>query len=274
MPHATPSPQGDLVETASMVSFAAPRFGAEGSGSSAVEALGNVVRGFNATAVDRSTWLEDEYLAYIRRIDQAQTEAFLLKGKLLEEVKRRFFEDSKTGWKRFCEDRLDMNYTTANQYIRVAEEFESVAKERPDFGFEHFKALLPLPADQRGEILARAESLSVKTLRKLVQEKLSPSLSAAQTQSTQEAKSLVRSLEQLKEQILGGDFGALPQLQRWQLAAACQNLSEELGALAGVLNRSSREAGTRAPAQAPRMHEERPGASFAGSAARDIDSNL
>ena len=174
----------------------------------------------------------------------------MLKGKLLEEVKRRFFLDNKQGWKRFCDDRLDMNYTTANQYIRVAEEFESLARERPDFGFEHFKALLPLPADQRSEILARSESLSVKTIRKLVQEKLAPMLISTPMPGTGDAKNLVRNLEQLKDQILGGDFAGLPQLTRWQLAAACQNISEELHALAALLNKSSREASSRIGASA------------------------
>lgn len=217
---------------------------------SPVDALAGVVNGFNASVLDRSAWAEDQYLTFIRRIDQAQTEAFLLKGKLLEEVKRRFFVDNKQGWKRFCDDRLDMNYTTANQYIRVAEEFDSLARERPDFGFEHFKALLPLPADQRTEILARSEALSVKTIRRLVQEKMAPTLTVEQAQTSQEARSLVRNLEQLKEQLLGGNYSVLPQLTRWQLAAACQNLSEELHSLASMLNKNGRDATGRIGASA------------------------
>ncbi|MCA2960721.1 MAG: hypothetical protein IOD12_10745 [Silvanigrellales bacterium] len=228
---------------------------------SAAGALGAVVRGFTATVVERNSWEEYDYLDCIRRIDQAQTEAFLLKGKLLEEVKRRFFLDNKQGWKNFCDNRLDMNYTTANQYIRVAEEFDALARQRPEFGFEHFKALLPLPPEQRSEILEGHKTLTVKAIRKLVQEKLTPELLGASAHPG-DAKILVRTLEQLKEQIVSGNFALLPQLQRWQLAAACQNLSEELGVLSSQLNARSLEA------------KERPGASVGAVAHRISDTSF
>lgn len=228
---------------------------------SAAESLGQVVRGFTDSVVERSNWEEYDYLDCIRRIDQAQTEAFLLKGKLLEEVKRRFFLDNKQGWKNFCDNRLDMNYTTANQYIRVAEEFDALARQRPEFGFEHFKALLPLPPEKRAEILEGHKTLTVKAIRKLVQEKLTPEILGASAQNS-DAKVLVRTLEQLKEQIVSGNFARLPQLQKWQLAAACQNLSEELSALSSQLNARSLES------------KERPGASVGPLSPRTAETSF
>ena len=190
-------------------------------------------------SANREGWTEQSYLQLIKKIDRAQTEAFLMKGKLLDEVKSRFFLESKTGWKQFCEDKLEMNYTTANQYIRVAVEFEQIASSRPEYGFEHFKALLPLRPDQREEILVKAESLSVKRLRQLASEFINAEI-PPQTKNVEmnEAKNLVRNLELLKEQLYKmSAMGTLPQLQKWQLAAACSNLSDELQRIALQLNK-------------------------------------
>ena len=206
------------------------------------DALLKIQYNFDRLRDERSKWHQGEYLAFIRRLDSAQTEAFLLKGKLLDEVKRRFFEDSKTGWKGFCEDSLRMNYTTANQYIRVAQEFDVTSHHRPDFGFEHFKALLPLAAPQRSEILEALPEVSVKTLRRIVQEKLQLPAPRA-SDSKNDAKSIVKILQNLKMQIFDCSIDSLNQTQRWQLSAACHNLSNELAGLAETLNKPVRRMG-------------------------------
>ena len=192
---------------------------------------------FNNACAERQNWSQQEYLSLITRIDNAQTEAFLLKGKLLDEVKRRFFEDNKSGWKNFCENKLDLNYTTANQYIRVSQEFDVTSHQRPDFGFEHFKAMLPLPIEMRNEMLHTLNKISVKQLRLMVQEKLQPNASPEfKPKGTGEIKTLVKMLQNLKVEIFDVVPRIYSQSQRWQLSAAARNLSEELEILAKALN--------------------------------------
>lgn len=203
-------------------------------------AISRVNYNFDLAKNDRKEWVSAQYVEFIRRIDNAQTEAFFLKGKLLEEAKRRFFEDNKMGWKSFCEETLLMNYTTANQYIRVAQEFDVTSHHRPDFGFEHFKALLPLAPEERASLIESLPTVSVKSLRNLVQERLSKGTAApVEKESGHQAKAMVRLLQDLKKQILECEPDLLPQTQRWQLSAACRNLAEELTVLAHTLNAST-----------------------------------
>jgi hypothetical protein len=56
--------------------------------------------GFKA---ERTNWKEADYISFIHRIDQAQTDAFFLKGKLIAETKERFYLNSKQGWAVFCD---------------------------------------------------------------------------------------------------------------------------------------------------------------------------
>jgi hypothetical protein len=198
----------------------------------------------------RADWNQDSYVSFLRKLDRAQTEVFLMKGKILAEAKEKFFLDNKTGWKNFCSDTLDMNYTTANQYIRVAEEFEDIASAHPEFGFEHFKALLPLPPEQRLQILSKQESLSVKRVRTLAQTFLETNSNNVPSLQEVSAKTLVKNLENLKEQLFRtGTLEDLPQLQKWQVAAACANLSEELGRMAATLNRPIKSSSSRVGAE-------------------------
>jgi hypothetical protein len=85
---------------------------------------------------------------------------------------------------------------------------------------------------------------------------------------------MVRSLEQLKEQIVSGHFSSLPQLQKWQLAAACQNLSEELAALASLLNTRSLESTPRGSTIRIAAIDERPGASVSAVPHRPNDTSF
>jgi hypothetical protein len=116
---------------------------------------------FENTAIQRHEWKEADYLNIFNKIDKAQSEAFLLKGKLLLEVKNKFFETNQMGWKDFCAEKLCLYYTTANQYIRVAAEFSDFTRSgvHSSFGFEHFKALLPLPLELRQEVLMQHSTL-------------------------------------------------------------------------------------------------------------------
>lgn len=214
------------------------RMGAEtaDAGAQLAFAVMNIQTNFARSLDERMTWGQEQYLAFIRRIDAVQTEAFLLKGKLLEEVKRKFFEDNKTGWKKFCDESLDMNYTTANQYIRVSAEFDVTSHQRPDFGFEHFKAMLPLAPEARAELLLSLPQVSVKALRKIVQDRLMPeALPHASASTLVDSKAMVRVLQDLKMQIFECAPAALSQAQRWQLSAACRNLSDELAHLSQAL---------------------------------------
>lgn len=202
------------------------------------DAVTRVNYNFEASKEERQKWHSDQYINFIRRIDNAQTEAFFLKGKLLDEAKKRYFEDNKVGWKNFCEDKLFMNYTTANQYIRVSQEFDVTSHQRPDFGFEHFKALLPLAPEERASLLENLPAVSVKSLRNMVQERLLKALPTEERDSSSQAKNMVKLLQNLKKEIMQCEADLLPQTQRWQLSAACRNLAEELTLLAHSLNAS------------------------------------
>ncbi len=200
-------------------------------------AVANIQYNFNLSREDREAWAEKEYIECIRRIDVAQAEAFFLKGKLLGEVKDRFYQENKTGWKGFAEGSLGMNYTTVNQYIRVATEFDVASHRRPDFGFEHYKALLPLNADDRTRLLDELPQVSVKELRNIVQRKLlEDGVPVQRSQRTLRGKELIELLISLQTKIFDCTPEAMDQKERWQLTAACRDLAEDLNAVAVHLN--------------------------------------
>ncbi len=179
---------------------------------------------------ERTQWKEKVYISFIHKIDQAQTDAFFLKGKLVAEIKDKYYLDNKKGWTLFCDETLNMNYTTANQYIRVAQEFDVTSHPRKDFGFEHFKALLPLNKEQRLEILEQTPShLSVKNLRAIVAQKIQPpSLTGGGENNSMNARQVVDTLQKLKIQLARLKPLLLTQEEKWQLYGAFQNLSEEM----------------------------------------------
>lgn len=196
---------------------------------------------FGAMRPEREGWVESDYAHFLKRLDLVQTEAFFLKGHLLSEAKERFFETNKTGWAEYCDQQLDMNYTTANQYIRVATEFDVTSHQRMDFGFEHFKALLPLSVEERREFLNETQSLSVKSLRNKVQELISKKTSdatvAPEKAALKRSNRFVRSLQELKLEIKSNSdsFLTLTQTQRWQVSAACQSIASQLLTLSRAL---------------------------------------
>lgn len=207
------------------------------TGQRIADAISKVNYNFEMHKSDREEWQADQYVDFIKRIDTAQTEAFFLKGKLLEEAKRRFFENNKVGWAQFCETSLLMNYTTTNQYIRVSQEFDVTSHQRPDFGFEHFKALLPLAPNERLELMESLPTISVKQLRNMVQERLAKTTPTKDSTSPiVQARGVLKLLQQLKSEILRCDPELLMQEQRWQLSAASRNLAEELTHLSNALN--------------------------------------
>lgn len=219
---------------------------------------------FDSMRPAREAWQEQDYAQFLKRLDAIQTEAFLLKGKLLSEMKVRFFETNKVGWAEFCEQALHMNYTTANQYIRVATEFDVTSHQMPDFGFEHFKALLPLPVEDRIQFLQPGQSLSVKVIRTRVKEILSarnlitPSSQQIPSNAQRQSVRLIRMLEQIKSEVLahGESFETLAQTQRWQISAACQNIAAHLNQLSQLLNAEPR------PMNSSRQSDLRSGASI------------
>lgn len=197
---------------------------------------------FTARRDERDGWVEDDYARFLNRLDLVQTEAFFLKGKLLAEAKERFFETNKVGWAEFCSSQLDMNYTTANQYIRVATEFDVTSHQRTDFGFEHLKALLPLSEEERKELLSTSKPWSVKSLRQHVQEivfkKQTVALPTPDKVAQKKSVRFVRSLQNLKADVQANteSFRLLSQTQRWQVSAACQSIAAQLMALSQSLN--------------------------------------
>jgi len=194
---------------------------------------------FERLRLERNKWDKNEYISFLNRIDNAQTEAFFLKGKLIGEIKKRFYEGNKVGWKSFCDENLNMNYTTANQYIRVAEEFDVSSNQRTDFGFEHFKALLPIPSEQRNKILENLpHSVSVKSLRNIVSKTLSKETNSSHT-STQKnhVRSVTENLEKIKMLLDCLNVNELEQSDKWSLLGAFQNLSEEMTKMSEILSK-------------------------------------
>lgn len=178
---------------------------------------------------ERGGWQEQDYISFINRIDQAQTDAFFLKGRLVTEVKERFYVDNKRGWALFCEETLNMNYTTANQYIRVSQEFDVTSHQKKNFGFEHFKALLPLSKEERSELLEHTpENVSVKSLRDIVAKKLQNASINSTNKETLTSKNIVETLQKLKLQLNRLKNITLSQEEKWQLFGAFQNLSDEM----------------------------------------------
>lgn len=194
------------------------------------EAITRIRQGFDDGRLTREHWETEDYAHFIRRLDVAQTEAFFLKGKLLSEVKDRFFLDNRVGWKTFAEKTLGMNYTTANQYIRVAREFDVTSHQRPDFGFEHYKALLPLDPKARSHLIRELPQISVKELREVVQKELSRTLDGETSDlaSRREARQLVRQLVTLRKALQIPPSNELAVREKWQLSAACRDLADQL----------------------------------------------
>jgi hypothetical protein len=208
----------------------------------------NIQYNFEVGRVERETWHEPEYVEFIRRIDVAQAEAFFLKGKLLGEVKERFYVENRSGWKGFSENTLGMNYTTVNQYIRVAHEFDVTSHRRPDFGFEHYKALLPLKLDERTKLLEELPQVSVKELRNIVQRKLmEENGGSVRPQRVQQSKELIELLVDLKTKIFDCTPETMSQSERWQLTAACRNLADDLAAAARAFNEFGKPRANAAP---------------------------
>lgn len=206
---------------------------------------------FAAQAPSRARWNEKDYVSLIRRLDALQTEAFILKGKLLAEAKDKFYAENRNGWIGFCESTLGMNYTTANQYIRVALECDVMSHQYPTLGFEHFKALLPVTPEQRPQLLAKFEGGSVKALRMLVSHSFSGSASgnmaeartgalakggsAPREGAQKAARQLLRHLQAVHASIESLDMEALPQRLAWQVSVAS-------GQVASLLVRTARMA--------------------------------
>jgi len=197
---------------------------------------------FEAMKSIREGWQESDYVQFLKRLDTLQTEAFLLRGKLLAEAKMRFFETNKLGWAAFCDTELGMNYTTANQYIRVAAEFDVTSHQRPDFGFEHFKALLPLTQEERTVLLEQSESWSVKAIRNKVREIVVAKAPLSSNQSAKEtsrrAMRFIRALQSTKTDAADFNeaFQSLNPALRMQVAATCHSASAHLLKLARLLN--------------------------------------
>jgi hypothetical protein len=232
---------------------------------------------FDSQAPSRMSWQESDYVQLIKRLDQIQTEAFILKGKLLSESKDKFFATNKSGWAQFCDDSLGMNYTTANQYIRVALECDVMSHQYPDLGFEHFKAILPVSPEIRPRILGSFQRGSVKALRNLVAEMLakdSPSPSSQELQqqaiskivpsaTPKAAKLLLKHLQSVHLALSGVDMANLTPQLAWQVSVACSQVAGSLmrsAKLASALHEMDSEEEARAPAQAsakkmPEIHK-------------------
>lgn len=184
---------------------------------------------FESQVANRSDWIATDYSELILRLDRLQTEAFILKGKLLSEAKRKFFETSKQGWADFCGVNLGMNYTTANQYIRVALEFDVTSHQFPQLGFEHFKALLPVPPAERIDVLKSFEGKSVKALRNVVQSHVQKKEGQRPPErSLQNARQMLKVLQNVHTIMSTMDTTALSQQLRWQLSAACSQVASQL----------------------------------------------
>lgn len=196
---------------------------------------------FDSQAPSRMGWLESDYVQLIKRLDQIQTEAFILKGKLLSESKDKFFATNKSGWAQFCEDSLGMNYTTANQYIRVALECDVMSHQYPDLGFEHFKAILPVSPEIRPSLLGSFQRGSVKALRNLVAEMLakdsqrtgqelqSQALAKIVPEATPKAaKLLLKHLQNVHLTLAGVDMANLTPQLAWQVSVACSQVAGSL----------------------------------------------
>ena len=196
---------------------------------------------FDRLRQERNKWDKNEYISFLNRIDNAQTEAFFLKGKLIGEIKERFYEGNRVGWKNFCDENLNMNYTTANQYIRVAEEFDASSRQRTDFGFEHFKALLPIPSQERSKILeSLPTSVSVKSLRNIVSKTLGKETNQPYSNSSKVSiRNITENLEKIKLQLESLNLNELEQSEKWGLLGAFKNLSDEMSKLSEMLSKPS-----------------------------------
>lgn len=175
---------------------------------------------------DRLKWQEPDYVACLSAIDHTQTGIFFIKGRLVAEVKGKFYRDNGKGWAVFCENILKMNYTTANQYIRVAQECDVMSNHRKDLGFEHFKALLPLPQTERTAILdSIPENASVKHVRDLVQ-RHAQKQAGDQSKKGVSTRAILATLQKLSSQLERVSYAELDQEDKWALLGAFHSLSE------------------------------------------------
>jgi hypothetical protein len=114
--------------------------------------------------------------------------------------------------------------------------------QRPDFGFEHFKALLPLTQDERVLILEQTETWSVKAIRNKVREIVvakapsNPKQNAKET--SRQAMRFMRTLQSTKTDAADfiEAFQNLNPTQRMQVAATCHSAAAYLLKLARILN--------------------------------------
>jgi hypothetical protein len=195
----------------------------------------------------RQRWEQTDYVRLLRQIEVKQTEAFFLKGKLLDEIKSRFFESNKMGWVEFCESMLGLNYTTANQYIRVAKEFDVMSHQRNDLSFEHYKALLPLTPGMRREILESVKEISVKELKFQVLQRLQLTQKAPVVQSKDSAKkseNLLKEIYTMTQKLAEFSFDSSPSNLKWQLIGALEQLST-LAHQSNLLLKSNQRAETK-----------------------------
>jgi hypothetical protein len=194
---------------------------------------------FDAQKIERNTWSKNEYISFLNRIDNAQTEAFFLKGKMISEIKERFYASNKNGWKQFCEEHLNMYYTTANQYIRVSEEFDVTTYRRTDFGFEHFKALLSVPTQERNKIIEQLpNNVSVKSLRNIITGTVLKETKASQNHNNKKnIKSITDNFEKIKYQLENLNLNELEQSEKWSLLGAFNFLSEEMEKMSEILSK-------------------------------------
>ena len=199
--------------------------------SSSFESLNQANQAFNENAVMRDLWSKQDYVKYIQKIDSVQNEAFLLKGKLIAEMKKRFFEHNTSGWKKFANIELKMNYTTANQYIRVSKEFDSFDTKKHGLSFEHYKALLPLSKEEREGIFQDLEYISVKELRELVKKKLNRDKKQEDPRIIEQILKSTTHLNKLLEEN-SSQLSGFSQKKVWQLYGALKNMAYRINELA------------------------------------------
>ena len=185
---------------------------------------------FDTQAPNRMNWLADDYSVLIQKLDRLQTEAFILKGRLLSEAKEKFFSANKIGWAEFCNSKLKLNYTTANQYIRVALEFDVTSHQYPELGFEHFKALLPVDESGRKEVLEVFSEGSVKALRIIVAERIQKKAVGKELldRTAANAKQLMKALQVVHMHLGSIDPIQLSSQLRWQISTACNQVASSL----------------------------------------------
>lgn len=199
--------------------------------SNSFDTLSQANQAFNENAVTRDLWSRQDYVKYIQKLDSVQNEAFLMKGKLIAEMKKRFFEHNTSGWKKFADIELKMNYTTANQYIRVSQEFDSFDVNKHSLSFEHYKALLPLNKEEREGIFQNLEYVSVKELRELVKKKLNRGKTPEDPRIIEQILKSATHLNKLLDEN-SSQLSEFSQKKVWQLYGALKNMAYRINELA------------------------------------------